>query len=153
VKIDDDGGSPVGLRKSENPDLSSEAALARHRASIRPALIQENVRYLTEVVEVLKSRSVAVVFVTTPACESYYSRLNPTDCTRTQDVIRSMSEQNGIQYHNYTEDPRLAESDFFDCDHLNASGMAKFSVILKSEIVDPSLATRMIGGAVPEAAN
>jgi hypothetical protein len=151
--IDDDGGPSVGLRKSENPDLSSEAALARHRASMRPALIQENVRYLTEAVEVLKSRSVAVVFVTTPAYKSYYSRLNPAAYARMQDVIRSMSEQNGIQYHNYMEDPRFAESDFFDCDHLNASGMAKFTEILKSEIVDPSLASRMIGVAVPEAAN
>jgi hypothetical protein len=44
--IDDDGGPAVGLRRSENPDLSSEAALARHGASMRPALIQENVRYL-----------------------------------------------------------------------------------------------------------
>jgi hypothetical protein len=142
--IDDDGGPPEGFRNSENSDLSSEAALARHHSSMRPALVQENIDYLNEAVQVLKSRSVGVVFVTTPVYKSYYSHLNPAAYARMQDAIRSMSEQNGIQYHNYMEDLRFDESDFFDCDHLNASGMAKFTKILKNEIVDPSIASGTI---------
>jgi hypothetical protein len=142
--IDDDGGPQEGFLKSENPDLSSESALARHHAAMRPALVQENVRYLNEAIDVLKSRSVAVVFITTPVYKSYYSHLNPAAYRRMQDAIRSMSEQSGIQYHNYMDDLRFGESDFFDCDHLNASGMAKFTQILKNEVVDPALASHTI---------
>jgi hypothetical protein len=145
--IDADGGPPKGFPNNERSDLSSEAALARHHASMRPDLVDENVRYLSEAVEVLKSRSVAVVFVTTPVYKSYYSHLNPAAYTRMQEAIRSMSEQNGIQYHDYMKDPRFGESDFFDCDHLNVSGMAKFTEILKNEIVDPLLPARDHEGA------
>lgn len=137
--IDDDGGPPEGFGRMRNPDLSSETALARHHASMKPVLLQENVRYLNEAVAVLKHRGIKVVFVTTPVYKSYYSHLNPAAYRRMQDAIGSMSDQNGIQYYNYMEDPRFVESDFFDCDHLNASGMAKFSEILKNEIVDPSI--------------
>jgi hypothetical protein len=144
--VDDDGGPPEGLRKRENSDLSSEVTLARHHSSMRPGLIQENVHYLNEAVEMLKSRGVRVIFITTPVYKSYYSHLNPVAYTyaRMRDAVRLMSEQNGAQYHNYMEDSRFGELDFFDCDHLNALGMAKFTEILKNEIVDPSIAHRTI---------
>jgi poly-D-alanine transfer protein DltD len=94
----------------------------------------------------LKSRHVAVVFITTPVYKSYYSHLNPAAYTRMQNAIRSMSEQNGIQYYNYMQDKRFRASDFFDCDHLNASGMAKFTAVLKSEVVDPSISIKESNG-------
>jgi len=144
--IDVDGGPPEGLQKIGNSDLSSETTLARHNASMRPSLIQENVSYLDEAIQALQSRGVAVVFITTPVYKSYYLHLEPTAYTRMQDTIRAISRQNGIQYHNFMEDSRFGETDFWDCDHLDAAGMAKFTEILKNEVVNP-----FVSKAAPDA--
>jgi len=142
--IEDDGGPPHGLQTVEKSDLSSDTTLARHEGSMRFSLIYENVSYINEAVETLERRGVAVVFITTPVYKSYYSRLNQSAYKRMQETIGAMRAQNGIHYYNYMEDSRFDEADFADCDHLNASGMAKFTEILKNEVVDPSIASATI---------
>lgn len=130
----DDGGPPDRFPERGNVDLSSEVTLARHNAAMRPSLIKQNVHYLNEALELLQSRSAAVVFITTPVYKSYYRHLNTGAYERMQDTIRSLTSQNGIPYHNYLEDTRFDESDFENCDHLNAWGRVKFTEILRNDL-------------------
>jgi hypothetical protein len=130
-----DGGAPDVAHESKNPDLSSEAALARHNSSMAPARIPKNIGYLEEALRMLQSRNVAVIFVTTPVYKSYYSHMDPNAYFRMQGAIRSLSEQNKIPYYNYINDLRFFDSDFFDCDHLSARGAAKFTEILRADVL------------------
>ena len=48
-------------------------------------------------------------------------------------ALQEASKYDCIEYHDYSGDTRFDDDDFFDVDHLNSTGAAKFSKIIRQD--------------------
>jgi hypothetical protein len=145
-------GGPPETPQAVNEDGSAEMtcepasvvedaapAMTRHAHSARAEHLGTNRRYLAEMFEALKARSIVTVLATTPVHRSYYTRMDPLTYAGMQSQVLMLARRYGLEYHNYFMDPRFNAGDFFDTDHLCGPGARKFSAILREEIVSPHL--------------
>ena len=114
---------------------SGAVAITRHHGNMKAANVQKTVHWMEEMLDALQSRGVAVVLITTPVSPSYRERIDPAALHRMQDAIEHLRREYGLEYRDYSADPRFAFRDFADSDHLADRGAEKFSLILKDEIV------------------
>jgi hypothetical protein len=54
-----------------------------------------------------------------------------------QQVIRELARRYGVRYTDFLEDGRFERADFYNDDHLNEDGAAKFTKILDAEVLAP----------------
>lgn len=98
--------------------------------------LEPNREALTRACRELRSRGVAVAFLTMPVHRTYAEHIRPDTYRRMQDTIRRIGGECGAEYFDYLADPRFADAaDFSDSDHLSARGAEKFSRILAGEVV------------------
>jgi hypothetical protein len=88
----------------------------------------------------LRQRGVRVVFMTLPVSAGYLGRQSSEARARTAETIRELCREFGTEWKDYSGDPRFTDEDFWDADHLNFPGAAKFSRFLGEEFVGPQLA-------------
>ena len=133
--INENGGN-ANLRETSNFDvINGQTAVKRHEYSMRVEHIAQNKRYLDELLSALKEKNIEAVIVTTPCFHSYYDNINTEKYVRMQNEVHGLSQKYGLVYRNYLKDSRFTLEDFQDGDHLNTSGMEKFSRILKDEVI------------------
>jgi hypothetical protein len=81
----------------------------------------------------LKSKKIIPILFTTPCYSEYNKILDKEIQFQNKKDIISLTNKYKIEYWNYLELP-LQQSDFYNCDHLNASGAMKFSKILNNRL-------------------
>ena len=118
---------------------SASAATARHHATMNPASLNDNEQRLRELIPFLLAQKIGVVFVTLPVSEGYRAGQKPENMARTAQMIAGLERDFGVGHRDYSADPRFGEADFWDADHLNFAGAAKFSRLLGKEVVQPLL--------------
>ena len=130
----DDSGNCAGQRLPDpNFALKPNNVIEQHQSAMRSDSIPKNLKYLTEIIEALQARNVAVVIVTTPCFHTYYDNINQEKYVTMQNLLKPLIEKYDLRYFNYFKDRRFDENDFADVDHLNAPGARKLTQILKDD--------------------
>lgn len=92
-----------------------------------------NLRVLERIADWCADRGIKLILFTPPAFQSYRENL---DAEQLRISIQTATELAAahpqISYYNFVFDPAFQENDFFDGDHLSASGAAKFTRIMDS---------------------
>ena len=81
----------------------------------------------------LQSKNIIPILFTSPCNASYVKFLDANIQKQNQKNINFLTNKYKIEYWNYLQLP-LQQSDFHDCDHLNAVGAKKFSKILNNRL-------------------
>jgi hypothetical protein len=86
---------------------------------------------LKQIIEYCKSKKVALILVTTPACPSYVKELSKPILDQAVNVAVKTAKSNpNVYYYNFLSVPYFGSNDFYDGDHLNDRGARKFSIKL-----------------------
>ncbi len=144
----DAGGGRVDTRPLDarpphpTPDhvqTSAVTAFSRHQGVMDPSLLDANQARLHSLLSFLRARGVQATFITLPVSNGYRTREHVDAQARTAQVLSELKRDFGADWHDFSADPRFVEDDFWDADHLNFTGAAKFSRILGVEVVQPAL--------------
>jgi len=95
-------------------------------------LYEANEQYLTEMIQLCKSKGIEPILVSTPMWHTYLSGLNPDRLQHMVQTTDAIARKHQVLYLNHMDDPLYRSSDFFDANHLSPSGAEKFSKYLNS---------------------
>ncbi|MEK7391938.1 MAG: hypothetical protein AAB214_05160 [Fibrobacterota bacterium] len=149
-----DGGTPPACSPSGwgipptkgAPDMAASGRIeaARHIGYVeqgRKHHLSENVRCLESMLRICRSRGIRVFLVTLPATRHYSSLLAPSVWNEIRDTVgRIIAVHPGTTYFDYSDVTGFDDSDYFDADHLDSSGAAKFTARLAKSL-DSATAT------------
>jgi len=115
---------------------SGKIASKRHTRDIHSKLAQElythNLSILESLITDCKRHNIALLFFTPPAYQSYRDDIDKKQLQHTLKTIEKLvAKQQHCRYINLLDDPRFITDDFYDADHLSASGAKKLSAYLK----------------------
>jgi hypothetical protein len=119
------------------PSLDGSGLVGLFNQHMKPEHIAENVQALEDMVTSLRERGARVVLVSAPMAEALYTQFDPVRVARMQAIINDFKARYGIEYFDFTADPRFTQDDFHDVDHLSKEGAEKFSRILNDEVIRP----------------
>lgn len=106
-----------------------------YRRMMHEAHYQENIKALTDLVSALRQKNIQVCFITMPVFKTFARYCEPNILQSNADAIRDLCREYGCGYFNYFNDSRFTVRDFYDNDHLNQIGAARFSTILDREVI------------------
>lgn len=87
--------------------------------------------------ELTKSHHIRLVLLSTPLYKTYHELMNKTLIGEMNSFIHQLqAKYPHIEYYNYIFDNRFIDDDFNDAGHLSDIGAAKFSKIVKEEILE-----------------
>lgn len=122
-------------------DQNDRERYARHRAErhnhlyTHPESKAVNEQYLSDIIDMCQHENLELWVIVPPFTKEYISVLQPAF---QQEFIQNLEQQPcAIQYIDFNTDlPKdyFGISDFFDMDHLNDEGAAKFTKLLLGEI-------------------
>lgn len=118
------------LRPVDWPN-TGKAAARRHTMALKRDIVEENSRFLREIVKICRDRGVRVILFTPPAWKTYVENLSEEQMEEVRNLCLSLSRAEGVEYVDLLKDPLFAESDFFDADHMNEKGAEKLTVRLQ----------------------
>lgn len=119
--------------KIRDIDNANSMAVVKKHTAEDWSYLEENCFYLDKIVSYCKLRNIKLILITTPAWHTYYDNLDKRQLNKMYEVIRKIPE---VKYYDYLKDKRFVEDDFYDPDHLSDIGARKFTLILKSEVLD-----------------
>lgn len=112
----------------------------RHNALIDEAMsmnnrFDQNRKYVEDIILQSSRRGVKVLLVNVPLYQTYRDHLNSDHMIQQKEFCRYF-EKNfpNVSYHDFSNDPRFTEGDFYDANHLNEKGTEKFTRIIDSII-------------------
>ncbi len=115
-------------------DKTGQQRVALHERLIFPDMRQVNMLHLKSISDLLRKRGVTLYLVTPPVHRIYSENVNPDIYQSMIAAATDFCVENRCNYLNFFTDANFADEDFFDSDHLNASGARKFSRLLDAEI-------------------
>jgi len=95
----------------------------------------QNIKILKNIINILKQKGIKVHLITAPTHKYYYNNIDPEIINTINITAQSIANEFDIKYHNFINDERFVDKDFFNCDHLNHRGAVKFSEIIKKEVL------------------
>ena len=127
-------GTNFDSRSSETELVKSgKTAASRHQKN--DLLNEKSIGYFDNIIDLCKKNKIKLLFVTTPAYHTYRSYLKSELLNNFDKLIsKKISNDRNVKYINYLQDKRFDSSDFYDADHLNHLGAAKFSKIIDNDI-------------------
>jgi len=87
-------------------------------------------------IEILKSKNITPIIVSIPCYSEFTKRLDQKIIKKNNAQINNLAKKYSIEYWDYLNFDSLSKSDFYNSDHLNKKGAAKFSKILNKRIKD-----------------
>lgn len=112
---------------------SGKSAALRHQKN--NLFNATSIEHFNKIIDICKSKNVKLLFVTTPAYHTYQNNLKKEILNNFYNYTsKTINNNNDVKYINYLNDRRFDSSDFYDADHLNHKGSAKFSKIIDIEI-------------------
>lgn len=130
---------------SNQQDLDKEGKFRALRHTAKTSkFVDKNVRVLNEIISFAKSKGVKIIFYTSPAFQTYVSRLNPTQLNTTIDkIVKVVGLNKDLYYFNFLSDNTFVKNDFWDGDHLNEIGAKKLTQKIDSIMNKIDLKDRM----------
>lgn len=89
---------------------------------------------LNSFIEFLKDKNIEPILFSSPTYWEYNEYLDKKQINRNLEDIHKICKKYKIQYWRYNEDIRFSKEDFYNQDHLNKNGAAKFSAILNDRL-------------------
>lgn len=123
---------PYKKRNADMEDLGPRQAQANTAEDFRN--VENRKKDLLAIVEYCKARKIRLVFVTPPAYHSYRDNYDTRQFGLMRHFIDSITNAQNIEYYDFLAHPAFTENDFFDPPHLNQSGAAKFSRLLRDTL-------------------
>jgi hypothetical protein len=94
-----------------------------------------HLKYLIDIIQFCKKRSIKLVLITTPKSKFYYNLIDNTEQQKeTYQIIEKLKNKYKLPYYNYLKDSRFVSDDFYDADHLSDVGAMKFTKILNEDL-------------------
>lgn len=118
----------------KNMAKNAKRSAKRHNYSVAKNL-KQNQSILKDFIAIAKSKNFKILLYTAPVTEKYYTLLNPKKLRENKKVMASLTDNKTVFYHDFINDARFQESDFYDADHLNNQGAAKFSKIMDATLL------------------
>lgn len=120
-----------GLPDKIDPTRSKDPELAR--------LLDE---HYTALAELTQAHHVRLIFLSTPYYKTYQEMMDPGVMAEMDAYMKALQQRYPhIEYYNYSFDDRFVADDFFDSSHLTTTGAAKFSKMVKAEVLEKQPAT------------
>ncbi len=95
------------------------------------SLVEENIQFLENIVQLCKAEGVNVLLVTMPAHNSYSDNLNQSQLKLVLQAGKKMeTSYDNCQYLNLLNAENFTNADFYDGDHLNSRGAMKLSLFI-----------------------
>lgn len=138
--------SELGWGKRENKKTPQNLTKTGFEASNRHTIddiyshknqivFNENTTILNNIIAWSKERNIRIYLVTLPAYETYRQNTNETQLKTTLKTINKIVlNYDNVSYLNLFDDPTFKESDYYDADHLSASGAEKLSKLINKKI-------------------
>lgn len=102
-------------------------AAKKHTANDN-SLVDENITFLVNLIQMCKAEGVNVVLVTMPAHQSYRENLSELQLELMLQAGKKMeTNYDNCQYLNLLDAQNFTDADFYDGDHLNSRGAKKLS--------------------------
>ncbi|GAA4470154.1 hypothetical protein GCM10023093_30830 [Nemorincola caseinilytica] len=101
------------------------------RAADGPAI---NLQRLQGIIELCQGRGVNIVLVCAPVYRTYLRQLPPSARARVSRALSDMAAKYHLRYIDHLTDTTYAVHHFRDDDHLNATGAARFTAMLREEM-------------------
>lgn len=115
-------------------DRKGADRVALHERLMFPNQRPANISYLKAIAKRLRERGVNLYPVTLPVHRTYSAHVNSRIYNSMVTTVADFCDENGCRYLNFFTDDRFDDADFFDNDHLNATGAAKLSRLLAAEL-------------------
>lgn len=119
-----------------DPD-TGKRAVERHTRLVRssqPLRFEQNVTQVKETIRACRAAGVECVLFAMPAHEVYRSELTEGLRTGTQRLLTAVRGETPVRFLDFSADPRFADDDFADGDHLNEQGAKKFSPLFEAAV-------------------
>lgn len=97
---------------------------------------QEIKNDLEDFIIILLSRGIQPILFSVPNYSEYRKFISRDDLFKYNADLSVISKKYDIEFWDHSDDPLFVRSDFYDCDHLNKTGAAKFSRILNLRLVE-----------------
>ena len=136
-KLDRNGWREIGdqvIIDSVEEERSGWQSVSLNESLMDVGSIEKNMDLLSEFIETCQNRQIKVMLITTPVHHYYYEHIDPLKYQRMQDNLNQLVKKYHVIYSNYLKGPLFETVDFYNRDHLNASGVEKFSKILDTII-------------------
>lgn len=127
-------GYQSAKQKPKRMEEKGKVAAERHTQK-SDYLFKSNVYHLKNILTLAEQNNWNVLLVTPPAYYTYRKYLNQNQLNSTIDIISNSSLLfENVKYYNLIDSPKFLKEDFYDADHLNGKGTAKFSILLNNLI-------------------
>ncbi|MGM5471340.1 hypothetical protein ACS386_13765 [Flavobacteriaceae bacterium LMO-SS05] len=97
---------------------------------------KEVVADLESFIVYLKKNNIKPVLFSSPTFSEYNQFLDSVTIQKNKNDLNKICKKFNIQYWRYNEDVRFSNLDFYNQDHLNKRGAAKFSSIIDSRLLN-----------------
>lgn len=114
-------------------DMLSKERASRHHILMNEGMLEENLGYLEDIIELTRKRNIQVTVVTTPVSPTY-KVYQKAVFKKYHKIIASLAAQKSFQYLDYSADKDFELQHFRDPDHLNRIGGDILSKKIKSAI-------------------
>jgi hypothetical protein len=119
----------------EDTDLRINSYTARKRAVTHQSEMFDEVQVLDEaalrgMAEDARQHGVQVLWVSPPVSRAYAAALDQVRRKALRERAAVLARECGVAWRDDADDRRFNDSDFFDVDHLNSRGAAKYSALL-----------------------
>lgn len=136
---DERGWCPTELGvKAPPPDIfgvaEAKRRLGMHHAMMNADWEAGNIACLDHMLTILRQRKIEVVFVTVPVWQTYRDLILPECWNETLRLMAQRTDNTDVYYYSYLGAPEFTTNDFYDVDHLNGRGSARFTQLLGSAL-------------------
>lgn len=142
---DQTGWFNAGTQPCDLTKKIGESASNAHNLSIDVMHFNENLHYMSLLVNLLRAKNIEFVLVELPEMHCYTDGLDPAKYGLMEKKLSEFAKKHQIKYLNYTHAARFGVNEFTDMpDHLNALGAKKISKIIDQDIIIPAFQPRSI---------
>lgn len=101
-----------------------------HTTLIKKENLTTNIEALEKLLLHLTSKNIKISFISTPTYKTYYKNFDNKILQQNDSLINVLCKKYHCNYFNWQTDTSFIKEDFYDNDHLNKYGAAKFSKLL-----------------------
>lgn len=115
-------------------DSIGKKQFLQHNNLIKPQNLTINLKILKELLDKLRKKNITIYFVNSPTYKTYYQNFNKKITQKNDRIINSLCSFYNCKYFDWSKDTNFVKEDFYDNNHLNKYGAAKFSKLLNSRL-------------------
>ncbi len=122
----------MGSLSKEDFIKNSGVVISRHLSTYNESTIDENVRFVKEIIDIAENRNIRLILITAPTTIYYRNNFDKHIIDLFYDIIKTICDDyKNVNYYDFSN-AEFNDDDFLNSDHLNYIGAKKFSKMLNS---------------------